>query len=276
MTNLYLSYPSIQYDAKVRKQSVTFSDDRPWGNTIYNERYQYASATAGASGAINAQSDLGVGVTTAVDHVIVANAQKLITQGATSIALDACTDGIDGTYSNVWTDASFANATLRGPDSLDYITTGLSLTAKRTWKFLISGGAASTREFCKVYYGTAWNPGVDANFGYSIKKPENSTISTEDGGSRCYRLADGRYQISLEWPGVADAAAQIFADRVLENWNVHKFFLFSTGEHRILNSLRLLHVRCTAAPTISRRLVYRAGVWTGYNYIKAEFQQCLG
>lgn len=276
MTNLFLSYPSIPFDAKVRAQSVTFSEDRPIGNTIYGERYQYASATAGVSGAIHCEWDLGTGITSTVDHVIVANAAKLIAQGSTSIALDACTDGIAGTYSNVWTDASFNAATLRGPESLDYITYGLSLAAKRTWKFKLSGGSASTRELCKVYFGATWNPAKDANFKHSIKQAEGGVVSTEDGGIKCVRLSDGKYQVSIGWVGVSDANAQIFADRVMRYWQQHKFFLFTTGEHRILNGLRLLHVRCLSAPTIQRREVYRAGAWVGYNYINAEFQECLG
>lgn len=276
MPNLYVSYPAIPFDAKVRAQSVTFSEDRPIGNAIYGERYQYASATAGASGAINAEWDLGVGFTTAVDHIIVANAYKLIAQGSTSIALDTASDGIGGTYSNVWTDASFASATLRGPDSLDYITTGLSLSAARTWKFKLSGGGTTTREINKVYFGTAWNPGKEPSYSYNIAMPEGGKTSTEDGGYKCVRLGDGRYQVTSSWAGVTDAQAQIFFDRIAARWQTHKFFLFTTGEHRILNSLRLLHVRLLSPPEISRRQVYRAGAWVGYSNISCEFQECKG
>jgi hypothetical protein len=276
MTNLYLSYPSIPFDAKVRAQSVTFSEDRPIGNTIYGERYQYSSCTAGASGAIDIEWDLGVGYSTAVDHVIVPNAYKLIQQGTDTIELDAADDGIGGAYSNVWSDSSFDSATLRGADSLDYITTGLSLSAARTWKIKLSGGSATTREINKIYFGTAWNPSKDPNFSYQVVMPEGGSVTTEEGGYYCVRLGDGRYQIQLSWTGVSDAQTQIFYERIVKYWQLHKFFLFTTAEHRILNNLKLMHVRCLSEPQISRRTVYRAGNWEGYNSIDAEFQECKG
>lgn len=276
MPYTYLSYPAIPFDAKVRAQSVTFSEDRPIGNTIYGERYQYASATAGVSGAISMEWDLGVGFTSTVDHIIAANAAKLKAQGVTSISLDSASDGIGGTYSNVWTDASFNSATLYGPDAQDYIATGLSLTAKRTWKVKLSGGAASTREINKIYFGTAWNPGKDPDYSYKLIQPEGGKVTTEDGGVKCLRLGDGRYQVGMSWEGVTDAQAQIFFDRVASKWQIHKFFLYTVDNHRTLNNLRLLHVRLLSAPTISRRTISVNNAPQGYTSISCEFQEVRG
>ena len=276
MPNLYLSYSAIPFDAKVRAQSVIFSEDRPIGNTIYGERYQYASATAGASGLIRMEWDLGYGYTQSADHCIIANAYKLQQQGVTEIGIDTAADGIGGTYANVYQNASFASATLYGPDSLDYIATGLSLATNRSWRPYITGGASTTREICKWYFGTAWNPGKDADYSYKIVQPEGGKVETEDGGYKCVRLGDGRFQISVSWAGVTDAQTQIFFDRVCKYWQVHKFFLFTTGEHRILNNYRVLHIRLLSRPKIVRDTISSAGSWTGYNTISLEALEVKG
>lgn len=473
MTNLYLSYPAIPFDAKVRSQDVTFSEDRPIGNVIYGERYQYASATAGGSGAILTQWDLGYSYSQAVDHIIIPNAAKLVSQGTTEVRLYTAADGIDGTYSQIWADASFGcdNA---GPDGLDYIrygdlenrityseefdnaywdkydssitanavtapysvslsnslladklventnntahgvgyggsstfgvlslsnatsykfsvyakaaertrifmqvgggafanqqtvldlsagsvvsnalggvgsiesigdgwyrctltattsaasycypsiylvssgttasyagTTGYGLylwgaqltkasysstylkttaaerlslttatsTAARTWKHAITGGASTTREINKIYFGTAWNPGKDPDYDYKIVQPDGGKVSTEDGGYKCVRLGDGRYQVNVTWTGVTDAQTQIFYDRVMRYWQVHKYHWFTTGEHRILNNFRVMHVRVLEQPKISRDIIYVAGVRAGYNTINIKTLEVKG
>jgi hypothetical protein len=276
MPNLYLSYPAIPFDAVAREESVTFSEDRPASNVISGERYQYASATAGASGAIDLEYDLGVGNTSTVDHIIVANAKKLRDQGSTTLALDSAANGIGGTYSNVWTDANFGTATLYGTESKDYITHSLSLATNRTWKVKLSGGAATTREISKIYFGTTWNPEKDCDWSLSIVYPEGGRASTEDGGGKVAKLGDARLSISVTWVGVGDDALQIFNDRVLNYWQEHKFFLFTTGSHRILNDHRLLHVRLQAEPQVTTIKKLANNLPEGYSTITANFIEVKG
>jgi hypothetical protein len=273
---LYLSYPAIPFNSIVKAQSVTFSEDNPISNTIYGERYQYASATAGASGAIDLEWDLGVGNTSTVDHVIVANAKKLRDQGSTTLALDSAANGIGGTYSNVWTDANFGTDTLYGSESQDYITHSLALATNRTWKAKLSGGAATTRDISKIYFGTSWNPIKEPDFSYKLIATEGGEQSTEDGGSKIARLGDARYQFNASWNGVSDANAQIFFDRVFKYWQTHKFFLYTISDHRPLNDLRVVHVRLLSEPTHSRRKAEINGVWTGYNNISIEALEVKG
>lgn len=275
MTYLYLSYPAIPFDALVRTQNITFSEDRPIGNIIYGERYQYASGTAAASGVVYSDWDLGSGNSQSVDHVIIANAYKLIQQGTTNAELYSSTDA--ASYSSVWQDASFNSATLYGPDSYDYLASGLSLTAKRAWRSYFSGGSASTREICKVYFGTAWDAGKNPDT-YELSRipAEGGRVKTEDGGDKFLRLGDPRYRFSCTWKGVSDSAARTFYTRVKARWQQHKFFLFTTGNHRILNNMRVLHVRLLDEPVVSRGRQQQSGLWVGYNTITCNFQECKG
>lgn len=273
---LYISYPAIPFNSIVEAQSVVFSEDNPIQNIVSNERYQYASATAGASGAIDLQYDLGVGRTSTVDHIIVADAKRLRDQGSTTLALDSASNGIGGTYSNVWTDANFGTATLYGSDSRDYITNSLSLATNRTWKVKLSGGSATTREINKIYFGTSWNPAREPDFSYKLVIPEGGEESTEDGGSKVTRLGLPRYQFSIRWTGVSDANTQIFFDRVFKYWQQHKFFLYTVTDHRPLDDIRLAHVRLLSEPTHSRRKAEINGVWAGYNTISIEALEVRG
>lgn len=462
MTALYISYPDIPFRALERAQSVTFDSTRPIGNTISGERYQYASATAGASGAIDCEWDLGFGNTSAVDHIIIANAYKTIQQGSTSIALDTSSTGIGGSYTNVWTDAGFSTATLRGPDSLDYIQAGnlenliywseafqtapwvqgrssitpnaiaapdgtttadklldngvsgthrvyqiytmsinvshtvsvyvkaaeftkirlaltnqvetargtadfdlsagtvsniaaestsienagngwwrcsvtdslnsgdtggaifiythngsgvsytgtgtdgvyiwgaqvrrattettyvkteaglwqnlaLQGTAARTWKWKLSGGSATTRELNKIYFGSSWNPGKDPDdYSLTLRKASGGQIKLEDGADKMIRLADAKYFFTVTWDGVSDANAITFTNKIKRYWQKSNFFLYTTENHRILNNMRLLHVRLLDEPTVTRGSYLVGNTRYGRNTITCNFAEVRG
>lgn len=275
MTYLYIAYPSIPFDAVARKTNVSFSENLPIDNAISGERYQGCSApTTGGSGNTESQWDLGVGEARAVNHIIVAHADKLIAQGSTSIGLQSAANGIDGTYSTVWAEASFASATLRGADSKDYIAHSLNLTANRSWLAYFTGGASTERSFSKLYFGQSWDPGVDPD-SWTISRPaeESGVRQNEDGTTSMIRIADARYQFTFTWVGVEDAAANIFRNRIMKYWQEHKFFLYTTDNHRILDDKRLMHVRVADLPTISRNELASG---EGYNTISANFLEVRG
>lgn len=277
MTNLLISYPAIPFDSIDRAQSVTFAEDRLADNVITGERYQYASATAGASGLIEMEFDLGVGNSQSVDHVIVVNAQKLIDQGTIVIALESANDGIGGTYATTWEDPYFNLANLYGSDSKDYISYNLFNLAARTWKFYITGGSVTTREICKVYFGTALDLEKDpASFSFEMVEPEGSYLIGEDGNYHSIRLGEKKFQISLQWQGVSDEKASIFYNRICRYWQQHLFVLYTTAEHRILNNKYLVYGRFVSMPTISRTEILEAGAWVGYNNISAVFVEAKG
>lgn len=140
----------------------------------------------------------------------------------------------------------------------------------------MTGGASTTRELCKWYFGTAWNPGKDPDYDYKLIMPEGGKVFTEDGGIKVVRLGDGRYQVSVSWVGVTDAQTQIFYDHVCKYWQAHKFFLYTVTDHRILNNLRLLHIRLLSQPRISRSTISRNNAPQGYNTISIEAQECKG
>lgn len=275
MTNLLISYPAIPFDSIDRAQSVTFEDNNLADNVITGERYQYAKATAGASGTIELEFDLGVGNSQGVDHVILLNAQKLIDQGTTEINLDTATDGVGGSYSNVWN----LNPLIAGVGTheKDLLVTGLSLAVARTWKFWITGGAASTRDISKVYFGSALDLEKDpVSFNFELISPEGSYLKGEDGNYHSVRLGEKKFQISLAWQGVSDDNANLFYNKICRYWQQHLFALYTTAEHRILNNHYMIYGRFVSQPIISRTEVLEAGAWVGYNNISAVFVEAKG
>jgi hypothetical protein len=275
MTNLLISYPAIPFDSIDRAQSVTFNERRLADNVITGERYQYATATAGASGTIEFEFDLGVGNTSTVDHVVLINSQKLIDQGTTEINLDTASNGVGGTYTNVWNlDPLIAGV---GTHEKDLIVSGLNLTAARTWKFWLSGGASTTRDISKIYFGTALDLEKDpASFNFELISPEGSYLKGEDGNYHSVRLGEKKFQVSLSWQGVSDAKANLFYSKICRYWQKHLFALYTTAEHRILNNHYMIYGRFVSQPIISRTEVLEAGAWVGYNNISAVFVEAKG
>jgi len=270
MSNLLISYPSIPLEAVESLNSVAYNEDFNYRNLISTERHAWAEATAGASGTINNEYDLGVGKTKAVDHIIVARADSLIAQGTTTLRLSTTT-AIGGTYADVLTDASFASATLRGSNSQDYIQHSLNLAAARTWRAQITGGGTTSRSYSKLYFGTAFDPVVNvSNFNYT-RNDIAGDFKAGSGSVFLYKLSDARYSIEIEWRKITTAKMREFFSTVGRYWDKHRFFLFTTSEHQILDYKRLMHVKMTEAP--EHEMIKDKD---GYHVISCKFEEVLG
>ena len=244
---LYLAYPDIPWRAVARAQSVTYTTLNNIGNTIFGERYLTSSATPGTAGAINIDWDLGSGVTSTIDYLIIARAKDLRDQGTTTITLDSSTT-LAGAYTNRYTDSAFASATLYGPQSNDYLATGLALSAFRAWRFGINGGpdtSAQPRTICKAYFGNAFDFGIaPASWSFKRGPLSDPNFSTSSGASDLRRIDDLAYTFTYEFRGMTDAKIATFYDTILRYSHRHRYFLYTTNSvHEVLNNLRVLHCR---------------------------------
>lgn len=241
---LYLAYPDIPWRAVARAQSVTYTKLNDIGNTAHGERYLTSTATAGTAGAINLDWDLGSGVTSTIDYLIIARARDLKDQGTTTITLDSSTT-LAGAYTNRYSDATLATATLYGPQSNDYLATGLALGAYRSWRFGITGGSANSRTLCKAYFGNAFDFGIaPASFSFTRGPLDDPKFETTSGASDLRRIDELIYTFSYTFEGMTDAKIASFYDTILRYSHRHRYFLYTTTSvHEVLNNLRVLHCR---------------------------------
>lgn len=268
--SLYLAYPDIPWRALSRAQSVTYSVQNNIGNTIHGERTILSTATAGSGGAITAEWDLGSAVTSTIDYLIIARAKDLKDQGTTTVTLDSTTTGIGGAYTNRYSDSTLQTTTLYGPDSNDYLATGLALSAFRGWRFGISGGADTARTLCKVYFGNAFDFGVQpASFSWTRQPRYTSTFMTASGAIDYQRLDTLVYRFSIHWVGLSDAIIKSFYDTIVRYSQRHRYFLYTTSNtHEVLNNLRVLHCSLQKVSTFS--------VKQNWNRLDCEFEQVAG
>lgn len=268
-SNLVLSYQSIPLDAIARKASVTFDTDLLEGNLVTGERYAWGSATAGASGTIDYEFDLGTGNTGTCDHVVAARADKLQTQGTTTFKLSTAPDGIAGTYSDVWTDAGIAAATLYGPKSQDYFALSLGLAGARTWRWRITGGASTNRAYSKFHFGTIWDPACNPHFGPN-REPFQGTFESGSGVVYPQRMSSPKYKFDITWGKVSTALTNTFLNRVVRKADLQRFFLITTAQHQILDQKRIVHVKLVPNSFKHSRIL------NDYNSITASFEEVTG
>jgi hypothetical protein len=244
---LYLAYPDIPWRAVARAQSVTYTKLNDIGNTIHGERYLTSSATPGSGGTITLEWDLGSGVTSTIDYLIIARAKDLKDQGTTTITLDSSTTGTGGAYTNRYTNSGLQTATFYGPGSNDFIATGLALGAYRCWRFGVSGGPTdytTPRTFCKLYFGNAFDFGVDpAKFNFNRAPLSVSTFNATSGASDLRRGDELIYTFNYTFSGMTDAKIASFYDSILRYSHRHRYFLYTTSVHEVLNNLRVLHCK---------------------------------
>lgn len=242
---MIICYPDVPKRAIETKASVTYQDGFSYRNLITGRRYQYGIATAGASGTIQIQFDLGDGTSSGnVRNLIIGDAKRLIDAGATTFKLDSCSDGIDGTYSNEWTDASISSATLYGTESKDYFQIDLGLSSKRCWRFEMTGGSVTERGFSKLFFGgsVAFSQ-KPSSYNWEIFSFDSATFISESGDSDIKRTRRSLYRFNISWQGLASIDIYNFQTKVGVNADVDSFYLLTDENHAILNNLRCMHVR---------------------------------
>lgn len=270
---LYLANPDIPWRATARAQSVTYDVLNNIGNVVHGERYLVSTATPASGGAITTEWDLGSSTTSTIDYLIIARAKDLREQGTSSITLDSSTTGLGGAYTNRYTDAAFQTATLYGPNSNDYLATGLALSAFRCWRFGILGGPADAltpRTICKLYFGNAFDFGIaPASFNFKRDVLESSNFETSSGASDLQRMRDPIYTFNYTFEGMTDAKIASFYDTILRYSHRHRYFLYTaTANHEVLNNLRVLHCKLISHS--------HDQIKQNWNLLSLTFEQVLG
>lgn len=242
---MLICYPDVPKRAIETKASRAYQNGYNYRNLITGRRYQYAIATAGTSGTIQLQFDLGDGTSSGnVRYIIVGDAKRLIDAGTTTFKLDSNSDGIDGTYSNEWTDSSVSSATLYGIDSRDYFQLELGLSSKRCWRFELTGGLVTERAFTKLFFGGSISfSQKPSSYDWEYITPDSLTFISESGDSDIRRSKKSIYRFNIGWQGLTSTDIYNFQSKVSVNADTDSFYLITDENHAILNDFRCVHVR---------------------------------
>lgn len=265
---LYISYPDIPWRAQRLFMRYGSADaDAILRNTIYGERYQLHRGTPDGSFVLGHVCDLGAAVTAACSHLIIARANTL-RSGDTigTISLDGSNN--DSAYTTAHT-TDLSSATLYGPRSEDYIATFSASSAFRYWRWYSIGTTTATRTVSKYYFGAAFHMGSEPEFQYDLV-PFDSEYYGESGERDMFRHDLPIYRIKLNWTRVTDDKVTEFNNSIVRYSHRHRFFLYTTDQHQVLNNVRVLHCKLIRSNTSNAKRK------VDYNDIEAEFEEVLG
>lgn len=265
---LYIAYPDIPWRAQRAYVTAGAADSSyPARNTIYGERYQMHKITPDGSFNAIMHYDLGASVTATASYLIIARADRLRTG-------DTLADTALGGSANesVWTDFSHNDieaATLYGPRSEDYISTFSASSAYRYFRFYTNGTNTTARNVSKVYFGTAFQMGEEPEFEWDLI-PLESEYYAESGERDLVRHDQPVYRFTFRWRSVTDAKVKEFYDSIVRYSHRHRYFLYTTDQHQVLNNLRVLHVRLIEASTEN------PDKKVDWNDLTATFEEIIG
>lgn len=265
--SLLIAYPDIASRALEILPSTAYDDLHPVTNVLFGARHALGKTTA--SGSSTVRYDLGSGVTASSNFVIIARADILKADNCTTLALNGSATTTPGA---VYSDASFATATLYGPDSADYIASFAASTAYRYWwtSYTITGTGYATRS--KEYFGTLFDMGRDPDmYDVQIADRQGGELSFATGNVRVSRGLPERRVFNIHWSGVTDAKAVSFFSSILANDRQRLVFLYAPTRTEILDDLVLVHCRVLA----EQCRLDRASV-LDWNAITAVFEEVKG
>lgn len=268
MSNLQLAFPTIPLASMV----ITVTGTGVSLDSNYNE-YDYFYGARDIkprlASSVTAQAitcDLGVGASKTANHLIIARADLLKSNGVTTITLDRSTDGVSWTTEH--TVSSFSSYALKGYNSNDLFDTFTESSAYRYWRVSMSG--SSNKFICsKISFGKILDLETDP---FDVKIDiihKIGEIQSMLGNTDRLRLDEPKRKIELKYTGVSDAKIQelhelFYAGIVF----YYPCFLVTTESHSILENNYLVH--CWITDLKTRK------VHTDYNELSIELLEQVG
>lgn len=259
-TNLVISFPDIPEAAIATTSSATGATDFDPANLARGPRYLgFKRAAAGSS--LTITYDLGSATTKSIDHLVIARADKLVSGGVTQVDVDRSTNG--SSWTNEYTDSSFASATLRGPASEDYLEEISTSSAYRYWRITYTA-TNTTFPHSKVNFGTLFDPGADP-VAINTSRDLGALEFTAKDGTRWKSInREPLYRLSIVWEGLTDAKTEEFIDAAVHR---HKryCFLYAKSNTAALSGNKMLHCE------IEQNSIQVEKIFNDYNLVAARF-----
>lgn len=226
MTNLLIAYPDIP-DGGIQASATTDNEK----DTVFGGKARVAKLNTSATGTVDYLYDLGSGVTATAQYLAIGRANLLQKSGVTTITLSGSSDGIS--YSTVYTNASFASATLTGTNSEDFFITFATSTAYRYWRFRADSGATdSYKPLSKIYFGTLFDLGRDPI--YPVIRTLNSV---ED------KTARQLITFEFNYDGITDAKKESFETYIGRFSGEHTYFIYDSSNTYVLGGYNPVYCR---------------------------------
>lgn len=263
MTSLLIAHPDTPFVAPYINPSAAANAYKREYNLIAGDRAtMFELAAAGTSWSIT----FGLGSQTrAADHLILARADILQTIGVTTVTLAYSDD--DSSYSTAYTNASFASATLYGPDGNDFIATFAATATHPYWKVTYSGSSCYMTH-SKCYFGMMFDMGVEPSFSFERLPGKEGVFVADSGAQFTVRTEQPRYTFDLVWEHVSDLKTAAFFEKIDRYKHRNPVFLYTGSVHAVLDNQRLVNCELIDAKT--------AYVQADWNVITATFQEVLG
>lgn len=226
VSNLLIAYPDIPNRSLLASASTDNEKD-----IIFGAKSRVSKLTTAATGTVDWLFDLGSGVTATAEYLAIGRANLLQKGSVTTITLSGSSDGVS--YSTVYTNASFASATLTGTNSEDFITTFATSTAYRYWRFRADSGATSSyKPLSKIFFGTLFDLGRDPLHDRTI-----TPTLIED------KTARPLLTFSFNYQGITDTKRQSFETYIGKYAGEHTYFVYGTSYSYILGGYNPIYCR---------------------------------
>lgn len=264
-TSLVISHPDITYNALTVTNSLPSGVSDPESNMSGGFRHYYYWIIGTTTLTFDLGLNYALGNST-MDHFIVARADRL-QAAVTDVTIKRSSDNV--TYTTESQEASFASATLYGPQGDDYIKENTLSSSYRYWQAILTS-SATRHAFSKLYIGKFFDFGTEPNYHFERVPLSESSWYSSSGAYFNTQLNDPIYRFSLEWKGVSDDTVNSFYNKIVKNKHKHGFFLYTRSVHAVLDNQRLVHCRLVDAST------YNSGNKADYNTVNAVFEEMLG
>lgn len=185
----------------------------------------------------------------------------------TELRVDRSTDG--AAWTNVYDDASFSSATLYGTRSDDYIGTFTLTDAYRYWRIRYDGSSQKFRH-SKAYLGKLFTFDYSPDFEFDIIESGEAEWYSSSGAIHLVRPDEPIYRFTMTWQFQTDSTIQLFMDRIAKHSELSPVFLYTTAQHQILDSKRLVH--CNVVSVEHRKM---PGI-NNKNDLRVIFEEIIG
>lgn len=257
-TNLLIGYPDIPSRSTIMSATPSQGAGFPYVNLFGGSKIDLAKAGGPLSPTltISLQSQDVTG--NEADFLYIGNAGLLKGSSCTSFALKGATVQV-GPYTTVQT-VDLTSATLYGPASDDFISIFTPSATYQFWQLYYTNGVGSAPQqrftHSKVFWGTAFDPGIDPNAPATITKVKITGAERRP-----------KHTFEFSWSGMSYVKAVEMYQKFYRPKKYQPIVLMTRDWHDILMGHRVIFCRITDI-TLPPRL-------TDYCDVKATFEEMI-
>jgi len=233
-TNLLIGYPDIPLASESVTLSRAASSSYPYTNLFGGNKTDMLYLNASATGDTLLTFSMPSGATQTANFFYIARANLLKSDSVATITLKASATNSYATATTIRTYSSFGSTTLYGPNSDDFIDSFTTTSGYRYWFVNYNSTAASLFPHAKLFFGAAFDPGIDPNAAATITR-------VRAGGAQ--RRAT--YSFQLAWNGMAYSRAVELYESIYRLRRHLPLVLYTTSWHDILMGNRVIFCRLT-------------------------------